>query len=91
MKNVLFSWFIFLTVLGCRKSSDNCTNVIVTLTATSCKHIGVIIRGTKYPTDDLPDQYAVEGKNICIEYSFWDDPTMCPCCGGKKVHIIAVH
>ncbi len=91
MKNALLSLFISLTVFGCKKSSGNCTNVIVTLTAPSCKHVGVIINGTKYPADDLPDQYAVEGKNICIEYSFWDDPKMCACCGGKKVHIIAVH
>lgn len=91
MKKIIFPLFIFLIFFGCKKSSDNCTNVIVTLSAPSCKHVGVIINGTKYPTDDLPVQYAVEGKNICIEYSFWDDPAMCPCCGGRKVHIIAVH
>jgi hypothetical protein len=80
---------------GCQKPvhgpQPGCTSAEVTLTAPSCKKVGVIIDGTKYPSDDLPDQYAVEGKNICIEYSFWEDQTKCMCCGGKKVHIIAVH
>lgn len=91
MKKLIFCLFIFTSFFGCKKSTHNCTNVIVTLSAPSCNHVGVIIDGTKYPSDDLPDQYAVEGKHICIEYSFWDDPKMCPCCGGRKVHIIAVH
>lgn len=91
MKSTLLYLIILLTIFGCKKPPGNCTNVTVTLTASSCKHVGVIIKGTKYPTDDLPDQYAVESKHICIEYSFWDDPKMCACCGGKKVHIISVH
>ena len=70
--------------------SKNCTDVVVTLSAPSCKQIGVVLKGIKYPADDLPDQYVVDGKSICIEYSFWDDLKMCPCCGGKKVHIISV-
>lgn len=92
MKNILLSLFFSFTIFSCSKSTEkNCTNALVTLKAASCKHVGVIINGKEYPTDDLPDQYAIEGKNICIEYSFWDDLKMCPCCGGKKVHIIAVH
>jgi hypothetical protein len=94
MKKAILCLFIFSSFFGCQKSfnsGDNCTNVKVTLSAPSCKHVGVIIEGAEYPADDLPDQYAVEGKNICIEYSFWDDETKCVCCGGKKVHIIAVH
>ncbi|MEO5783024.1 MAG: hypothetical protein ABIQ07_07130 [Ginsengibacter sp.] len=55
------------------------------------QHIGVILNGIKYPSDDLPDQYAIDGKEICIEYSFWADPKMCVCCGGTKVHVISVH
>ena len=94
MKKAIPFLFIFCSFFGCQKpyeSEDNCTNVKVTLSALSCKHVGVIINGTKYPADDLPDQFAVEGKFICIEYSFWDDYNKCQCCGGRKVHIIAVH
>ncbi len=91
MKKTILALFMFLAFLGCTKTSDHCKNVIVTLTAPSCTHIGVIIDGKKFPADDLPDQYAIEGKHICIDYSYWDDPKMCPCCGGEKVHIIAVH
>ncbi len=91
MIKVVLSLLILFSVTECKKSSDECTNVAVTLTASSCSHVGVILNDTKYPTDDLPAQYAIEGKNICIEYSFWDDPKECPCCGGRKVHVIAVH
>ncbi len=90
MRNLILVLAIFTIFCGCRKDK-NCTEVKVTLSAPSCRHVGVIIDEIKYPSDDLPDQYAVEGKKICIEYSFWDDPKMCPCCGGKKVHVISVH
>lgn len=91
MMKIIAIILILFSCYGCKKSSNSCTNVTVTLTAPSCKGIGVIIDGTKYPADDLPAKYAVEGQNICIEYSFWNDPALCVCCGGKKVHVIAVH
>jgi len=91
MTKILVASFILLSFSSCKKSSKNCTDVVVTLSAPSCSKIGVIIKGTKYPADDLPSQYAVEGKHICIKYSYWDDPAVCACCGGKKVHIIAVY
>ena len=76
--------------MGCKKSKT-CTNVTVTLSTSSCKGVGIILNGIKYASDDLPSQYAVDGNNICIEYSFWEDLRMCPCCGGTKVHVISVH
>jgi hypothetical protein len=91
MKGVIFSLFIILLFSECKKTEKNCTNAVVTLSAPSCKRIGVILDGIKYPADDLPAEYAEEGKTICIEYSFWDDPAMCACCGGRKVHIISIH
>ena len=94
MKQALVFVLILFAFSGCQKPFDRdhtCTNVKVTLSAPSCKRVGVIISGTIYPADDLPDQYAVDGKDICIQYSFYNDETKCGCCGGKKVHIIAVH
>jgi hypothetical protein len=91
MNKILLASFFLLSFNGCKKSSENCTNVVVTLSAPSCSKIGVIIKGTKYTTNNMPSQYDVEGKHICIKYSYWDDPAVCPCCGGKKVHIIAVY
>jgi hypothetical protein len=82
---ILFTFFL----AGCKKHKD-CTQVVVTLTAPSCSHVGVIINDIKYPTDDLPPQYAVEGKIICIEYSFYEDLRLCACCGGTRVHVVSV-
>lgn len=84
---LITAFFIFSS---CNKSK-NCTEVTVTLSAPSCSKIGIVINGIKYPTDDLPAQYAVDAKKICIEYSFFDDYKLCPCCGGKKVHVISIH
>lgn len=88
-KKTIFILLSLSLLLSCHKPSG-CTNAIVTLSAPSCHRIGVILNGVKYPTEDLPSQYAVDGMAICIQYSFWEDPAMCPCCGGRKVHIIAV-
>ena len=92
MKRIVFIIILF-SCYSCKKSASktDCTQVTVTLTAPSCKALGVIIDGTKYAADDLPPEYAQEGRRICIEYSFWYDPALCACCGGKKVHVIAVH
>jgi hypothetical protein len=91
---IFFFILIFFSCYGCKKSAakiDNCTNVIVTLKASSCKHVGIILSdGTLFACDDLPDKYAIEGNKICILFNFWDDPSMCACCGGTKISIIAV-
>ena len=92
MKNIIAILLIFSLSAGCKKnSSKSCTDAVVTLVPDPCKHVSVIFNGKTYSTDDLPDQYAVEGKNICIEYSLYEDVRLCVCCGGTKAHIIAVH
>ena len=87
----MIRYFFLLIILGgylsCSKA-NKCETAIVTLKANSCNKVGLIINGTMYPSDDLPDQYAIEGKVVCLHYSFWDDLKMCPCCGRKKVHVI---
>ncbi len=90
MKSILIFPLILFLFSGCKKSSQNkCTNAIVTLTASICSnHAGVIINGTKYPTEDLTVDQQVEGKNICIEFTTFEDARLCACCGGKWVHII---
>ena len=95
--NKLF--FIFLLTgmfSSCKKntlSTDNstCTNVTVTLKARSCNGVGVVINNKAYPTNDLPDSLSVEGEKLCIEYSLYDDPRYCDCCGGTYAHIIKIN
>ncbi len=93
LKNILFFLLIFLLNTGCKKDlKKDCSEVTVTLKANSCKHVGIILSdGTLFPSDDLPNQYAVEGNKICILFNFWDDPSVCACCGGTKISIIAIH
>ncbi len=89
MIRYLFLFIIIGSFFSCSKA-NKCETAIVTLKSNSCKKVGLIINGTMYPSDDLPDQYAIEGKEVCLHYSFWNDPRVCPCCGGKKVHVIDV-
>ena len=85
---------IISSFTSCKRSSivaENCSNVTVTLKATSCKHVGIILSdGNIFACDDLPDRYAVEGNKICILYNFWNDAAVCACCGGTKISIVAV-
>ena len=92
MQKFFFLFLIIALFISCRKNTNSdCTNATVTLKATNCKRVGVIIKGIAYPTNDLPEQYAIDGKSICIEYSLYDDRRMCVCCGGTYVHIIKVN
>jgi hypothetical protein len=91
MKILLPFLFSLCLLFGCKKTTDNCTDVTVTLKANSCKQVGITLSdGTIFPCDDLPNQYAVEGKRICILFNFWEDLSTCACCGGTKISIIAV-
>ena len=91
MKNLFFVFLLIVLFSSCQKNTcTECTNAIVTLKATNCKHVGVIIKAIAYPTDDLPDKFAIEGKNICIDYSLYEDQRKCICCGGTYAHIIKV-
>ncbi|MEO8852489.1 MAG: hypothetical protein ABI359_01840 [Ginsengibacter sp.] len=90
MKKLFFVFLIMALFLSCKKNPI-CTNATVTLKARSCSGIGVIIGNKTYPTDDLPDSLVVAGKRLCIEYSLYDDPRMCQCCGGTYLHIIKLN
>jgi hypothetical protein len=92
LKVIIIFFSILLINTGCKKDlTKNCTEVTVTLTANSCKRVGIILSdGTIFPCDDLPDKYAVDGNKICILFNFWNDLSTCACCGGTKISIIAV-
>ncbi len=90
MKKLFIYGLFSLTFFSCKKN-EKCTDATVTLHVGSCKGVGVIIKKITYPTNDLPGIYAIDEKNICIEYSLYYDPKMCMCCGGTYAHIIQVH
>ena len=96
MKKIFFVFLFVGLFFSCKKNTlptDNatCTNVTVTFTTGACKHAAVIIDNKTYPTENLPDSLTVEGKKLCIEYTFYDDVRACVCCGGRYVNIIKVH
>ena len=91
MKKILLVFLLFTGLYSCKKNTSNCTNATVTLKARSCNGVGVIIDKKTYPADSLPDSLAVEGKNLCIEYSLYNDPRYCDCCGGTYAHIIKIN
>ena len=43
--------------------------------------------GNTYPPDALPPAFEQVGMRVCAVYTVYDDPRMCPCCGGKRLRI----
>jgi hypothetical protein len=79
--------FILLTCLAlenaaCTKNSNDCTAVIVTQSGTPCGAWGIKVNGTTYPSNNIPDEFKQEGKNVCANYELYEDMRACACCGG---------
>ena len=89
--------FILITVIlqlsSCVKNStdtnndENCTLVIITNSAPGCGGWGIIVNGTKYPSENIPTQFQQDGLGVCAEYELYQDMRFCACCGGTWANI----
>src|SRR5438105_8367335 len=88
--------FIFIVCLSlgdiaCKKNSnknnDDCTGVTITNSAPGCGGWGIIVSGTKYPSNNIPSQFQQDGISVCASYELYQDPRMCACCGGTWADI----
>jgi hypothetical protein len=63
---------IFLLVLlnGCGKKQ--CTNMVeITNTATTCGNWGLITGGNIYPSENIPDNFKINGLKVCCNYQVY--------------------
>lgn len=91
MQKYLIIFFVCLTILaeGCKKhhTATLCTAAIIVNDAPSCSHWGIKVNGQTYPSNNIPDQFKQIGLKVCTNYTLYDDPKMCPCCGGTYANI----
>jgi hypothetical protein len=85
--------FIILASLflnsACKKSND-CTVVIITNSAPGCGGWGIMVKGTKYPSSDIPSAFQQNGLPVCVKYELYNDTRYCACCGGTWATIISI-
>jgi hypothetical protein len=88
--NKLYFIYIFLLtgfIYSCKKNNNCVITAIITQTGTPCSSWG-IQAGSIYPSYNIPDQFKYEGLQVCVEYELYNDPAVCPCCGGTRARII---
>jgi hypothetical protein len=78
-----------ISTASCKRNSNktDCTTVTITNAAPTCNGWGIIVNGTKYPSRNIPLQYQQNNLIVCATYVFYEDPAMCPCCGGTYADI----
>lgn len=79
-------FFLVISFISCGKENE-CTTATITQTGTPCSRWGIKV-GTTYPSYNIPDQFKIEGLQVCVEYELYEDPAVCPCCGGTTARII---
>lgn|SRR5690242_7040429 len=84
---------LMLAIFGlCCNKPNRCTDAQITkiFRGTGCEKWGVGIGTKVYPVQGLPSEYEKDSLQVCIVYKLYEDPRMCPCCGGTTVEIISI-
>jgi hypothetical protein len=84
---ILISTVVLASCAKDNKANDDCTAVTITNSAPGCGGWGIVVNNTKYPSKNIPDQFKQNGMAVCANYELYQDPTMCPCCGGTWADI----
>ena len=89
MKKIHTAVFLIITGLisACHKKNSCSITATITQTGIPCSSWGIKV-GSTYPSYNIPDQFKEEGTQVCVEYELYDDPAVCPCCGGTRARII---
>lgn len=94
--------FLLITVVSCSKNKDNnnadcsCNAVnqgcaTIVQVAANCNTYGIEVKGVQYASSNIPTQFQVVGRKVCVEYTTYLDMRLCPsCCGGTWADIISM-
>ena len=87
-KLVLFVMILTAGLLfSCHKRNGCNITATITQIGTPCSSWGIKV-GNTYPSYNIPDQFKIEGLQVCVEYELYEDLAVCPCCGGIRARII---
>jgi len=86
------SLFIILACLvinaaDCKKSKGDCTSVTITNVSPGCPGWGILVKGTIYPSNNIPLAFQQNNIVVCATYELYEDMRMCVCCGGTRANI----
>jgi len=89
MKYLLLMFACFAMNLACTKAEKrrDCTAVTITNSAPGCGGWGIVVKGTKYPSGNIPQEFQQDGLTVCANYELYADMRMCACCGGTWADI----
>ncbi len=93
MKKLLLLFQLALFI-GCSKNekpkNDSCDFTIAKITddAPTCQGWGIVVGGVVYPSRNIPDMFKQDGLTVCTNFALFEDPAMCPCCGGTYANIL---
>lgn len=85
--STLFILFFLSICISCHRDNSCSTSAIIVRNSTGCLSWGINV-GTSYISDNIPDQFKVEGLRVCVDYELYDDMRLCACCGGTRARII---
>ncbi|SRR6266542_1769628 len=93
MKHVIFLtlFYLLFSFLSCKKSNE-CVSAEITKKVINCFDTVWAVKLDKeiYAADSIPVAYQQERLKVCIVYTLYYDPHMCPCCGGTYADIISI-
>ena len=75
-----------------RARTTTCETATITQQGLGCDLWGINVGGRVYPAFNIPDQFKVEGKIVCVSYELVEDSRDCPapCCGGIWASITSI-
>jgi hypothetical protein len=85
MKFLFILLFTILT-MACKKNND-CSTTTITNSAPGCGGWGIIVKGIKYPSTNIPAEFQQDGIKVCAKYELYEDMRLCACCGGTWANI----
>jgi hypothetical protein len=93
MKYLLLTLLCFaMQYVSCTKADKHrdCTVATITNSAPGCGGWGIVVKGTKYPSGNIPQEFQQDGMVVCANYELYEDMRLCVCCGGTWANITSM-
>ncbi len=78
---------LVINATACRKCKGDCTSVTITKVSPGCQGWGILVKGTIYPSKNIPAAFQHTNMIVCASYDLYEDMAVCICCGGTWANI----
>jgi len=85
----MLACLLLITNISCKKKNDECQAVTIVMvgTGTGCAAWAINVKGVNYISDNIPDQFKMDGRVVCAKFELYEDLRLCVCCGGTRANI----